>query len=112
MSLPLLFARIADLHSALRLPPMSAMPQPWRERIDDDWRFELNGTGATVEAIPPFTAAFYYRDGFLPAIMVDPGGGVQLGHDSEMERRAEEAIEARIRALGGEVTPWEMEAGA
>lgn len=94
------FLRIVELHQALGLPPLNQLPAPWKVDVDEDWRIVMNQTAESLDAIPPYTATCYYRDSFLPALMVNPGGGIQMGHDGEAEREFIAAVEKRCRALG------------
>lgn len=103
--LPVVLLKVADLHHALRDPSVTALGGLWEHRLDENWYLastcgeecEVKPEGAMEVTVPPWTLAVW-RHGWLVAL-IDPGGGVQMGHDGEIERALIGVIEAKTARL-------------
>ncbi len=99
------FDLIVKLHEALGLPSMKEMGTPWHYRVDDQWEFTVNGSGETVEMIPPYTAALTFNG--WPAGLLNPYGGVMAAGTVANEDALIAALKQAIQrvSVGTVVTP-------
>ena len=84
------FLLISRLAEKLGVSSIKDLPGTWDHAIDADWSFRLNGHETVFDGIPAFTAAISWRG--TPYGMLDPYGGIMIGHDGGAEDSLIEAL--------------------
>ena len=105
MNVSAIYAAVVRLHEALKLPPMTDMPDRiWSYRLSDYWAFVLNGTpsmlvledGELHGRVEPYGVTVW-GGGWL-AGMFTPDGGIMVGA-SGTEDQLLAAFEAEIQRV-------------